>query len=232
MHAGIFIYKGTCTRAGELVVKRSDDKKVKRARKRSALDTATKKRRKRADGNNTPTTSLCPMVLMTRGIASRRKRHQVKHTTKGGEGGGRGEGSGEGSGERAGKGQEKRGRKIEPSVESSSASSSREEKYCGQSLSVPGSVWSRSLSPRRSVVQRQRNMDKDVVVPATDNSGAIDEAEQSLVLKDLAARAVEDSLDEHEAGAWQQILFGLLLNLPWVAMLVFTSRANIEYVQW
>lgn len=51
-----------------------------------------------------------------------------------------------------------------------------------------------------------------------------------MTFKRIISGAVEEGLELYENGARLQILFGILLNLPWMVVLWFSRGSNTAYL--
>lgn len=194
LHPGVFTYKGTCTRAGELIVK-NPEKKAARSRDNVAATAAAAA----AAGKATlPNSGKSPLARAKSRIAARAKRNGPS-LSRGSRGGGSSKGGGSGVGgsaseDTAGAPQQKR--------EELGGSKGKGERGERAAAAADAATVSPPDAPR----------------------------EQPMTFKRVISGAIEEGLRDYENGARWRILFGILLNVPWMLVLWFGRGSNTAYV--
>lgn len=195
LHPGVFTYKGTCTRAGELIVKNPEKKAAKSRDNVAATDTAAAAA---ACKGTLPSSGRSPLARAKSRIAARAKRNGPL-LCRGSRGGGsskrRGSGTGGSASEDAGGSPQKR-----EGVVGSKGEGERGERAAAAAAAA--ATVSPADAPR----------------------------EQPMTFKQVISGAIEEGLRDYENGARWRILFGILLNVPWILVLWFGRGSNTAYV--
>ncbi|CBJ29864.1 conserved unknown protein [Ectocarpus siliculosus] len=197
LHPGVFTYKGTCTRAGELIVK-NPEKKAARSRDNVAATAAAAAAAAAAGKATLPSSGKSPLARAKSRIAARAKRNGPS-LSRGSRGGGSSKGGGSGVGgsaseDTAGAPQQKR--------EGLGRSKGKGERGERAAADADAATVSPPDAPR----------------------------EQPMTFKQVISGAIEEGLRDYENGARWRILFGILLNVPWMLVLWFGRGSNTAYV--
>ncbi|CAM9490400.1 unnamed protein product [Ectocarpus fasciculatus] len=188
LHPGVFTYKGTCTRAGELIVK-NPEKIAAKSRDNVAATAAGK--------GTLPSSGKSPLARAKSRIAARAKRN-APLPSRGSRGGDNFKGRGSGVGDSA-------------------------SEHTAGALEQRGGVGG-------SKGKGERGEPPAAAAAAATVSPADAPREEPMTFKQVISGAIEEGLRDYENGARWRILFGILLNIPWMLVLWFGRGSNTAYV--
>lgn len=231
MHTGIFTYKGTCTSSGDLVIK-------DRSAPSLAEPQPARRRKKARDTTPSPVSrvgsptaspllgralvrrSRTRMSSGPRGRGSARNGAQQPQRPQQQEEGEEGEEENQAQTPKRGGITSLRGR--DPARSSAADDSDRGAKDSGR---IVGILRSSISFPRQT---RQRGVHGS---SADGEQGAKSPSttEQSPTFKRVVSGAVDECVGRFEAGVNRQLILGVLVNIPWMVLLMFVTSDDLAY---
>lgn len=232
MHSGIFTYKGTCTRAGELIVKRPEQKAKKSKRKAKLAAAATTRRAKAAkakkaatnsdSNNNNKSDSANPLARARARLAAARTKKNASSSLS------------SGRGSEAGRDDTDTLEETPPSTPhgGSGGAVAQSVLETGSPAAGAGGALGADRNFRETSHDAlQQVEEEDVAGPtAEDDEESSDEPEiEPPTFKQVISGAVEEGLEVYERGARLRIVGGILLNVPWVVVLYCIGGGKVAY---
>lgn len=205
------------------------DRKAEKGRQKAAAKTAEAREPKTK--SDKPGVSFSPVHSPVRGITSGRKGQKDKKKMPVGGGGDRGMAEGGVEGSTAGWGGDGASGGVGKAIDPPGASRKPHGQMWEMGLDPRYESVSKVLSPDLPQQQQQHRQGQPKSQPLPGANDDASESSRPLVLKEVIAGALEDDLERYEACAWREVPLGILLNLPWIAMLWYASSGNVEYVR-
>ena len=240
MHSGIFTYKGTCTRAGELMVKRPEQK-AEKSKKKSTAAAATTRRAKAAkakkaaaasssrssSGSNIKSNSNNPPVRAKARLAAARTKENASASPSSGYGKKTSHDNTENL-----EGASPSPPPPSPPLGRSCGAAAQGVLGAGDPAAGAGGAVGTGRNFRESSHDALQQVEEEDAegTTAEDDDEASDEPEREPpTFKQVIAGAVEEGLEVYEKGARLRILAGILLNVPWVVVLYFIGGGKVVY---